>query len=178
MCREAYGAASPQALAKLDRDWTPLIAFYDFPERWCHLRITNLSRRLCVLFPLPLSLRATRRAAGDPSLGVESRDRPSRGPVSPGMLDELLDTLPRSPGGSSTGLDPVTRSVRSSPTRPVHPSPAVVLPRPRAPGHGGTSHPKADPPAARDWWVAASCRDRRLGLRFALTFSVPSLRLV
>ena len=40
--REEYGAKYPKALAKLDRDWTPLTAFYDFPaEHWRHLRTTN-----------------------------------------------------------------------------------------------------------------------------------------
>jgi transposase-like protein len=40
--REEYGAKYPKALAKLDRDWKPLTAFYDFPaEHWRHLRTTN-----------------------------------------------------------------------------------------------------------------------------------------
>jgi putative transposase len=40
--REEYGAKYPKALAKLDRDWTPLPAFYDYPaEHWRHLRTTN-----------------------------------------------------------------------------------------------------------------------------------------
>jgi len=40
--REEYGAKYPKALAKLDRDWTKLTAFYDFPaEHWRHLRTTN-----------------------------------------------------------------------------------------------------------------------------------------
>jgi putative transposase len=40
--REEYGAKYPKALAKLDRDWTPLTAFYDYPaEHWRHLRTTN-----------------------------------------------------------------------------------------------------------------------------------------
>jgi transposase-like protein len=40
--REEYGAKYPKALAKLDRDWTQLTAFYDFPaEHWQHLRTTN-----------------------------------------------------------------------------------------------------------------------------------------
>ncbi len=40
--REEYGAKYPKALAKLDRDWMPLTAFYDYPaEHWRHLRTTN-----------------------------------------------------------------------------------------------------------------------------------------
>ena len=40
--REEYGAKDPKALAKLDRDWTQLTAFYDYPaEHWRHLRTTN-----------------------------------------------------------------------------------------------------------------------------------------
>jgi len=40
--REQYGAKYPKALAKLDRDWTQLTAFYDYPaEHWRHLRTTN-----------------------------------------------------------------------------------------------------------------------------------------
>ena len=40
--REEYGAKYPKALAKLDRNWKPLTAFYDYPaEHWRHLRTTN-----------------------------------------------------------------------------------------------------------------------------------------
>jgi putative transposase len=40
--REEYGAKYPKALAKLDRDWVPLTAFFDYPaEHWRHLRTTN-----------------------------------------------------------------------------------------------------------------------------------------
>jgi transposase-like protein len=40
--REEYGAKYPKALAKLDRDWIALTAFYDYPaEHWRHLRTTN-----------------------------------------------------------------------------------------------------------------------------------------
>jgi len=40
--REEFGAKYPKALEKLDRDWKPLSAFYDFPaEHWRHLRTTN-----------------------------------------------------------------------------------------------------------------------------------------
>jgi len=40
--REEYGASTPKALQKLDRDWTQLTAFYDYPaEHWRHLRTTN-----------------------------------------------------------------------------------------------------------------------------------------
>jgi putative transposase len=40
--REEYGAKYPKALAKLDRDWTQLTAFFDYPaEHWRHLRTTN-----------------------------------------------------------------------------------------------------------------------------------------
>ena len=40
--REEYGAKYPKALAKLDRDWVALTAFYDYPaEHWRHLRTTN-----------------------------------------------------------------------------------------------------------------------------------------
>ncbi|MGI8715401.1 MAG: hypothetical protein ACR2NR_19915 [Solirubrobacteraceae bacterium] len=35
MFREEYGAKYPKALAKLDRDWKPLTAFFDYPaEHW------------------------------------------------------------------------------------------------------------------------------------------------
>ena len=40
--REEFGAKYPKALAKLDKDWKQLTAFYDFPaEHWRHLRTTN-----------------------------------------------------------------------------------------------------------------------------------------
>lgn len=40
--REEYSAKYPKALAKLDRDWKALTAFYDYPaEHWRHLRTTN-----------------------------------------------------------------------------------------------------------------------------------------
>jgi putative transposase len=40
--REEFGAKYPKALSKLDRDWKPLTAFYDYPaEHWRHLRTTN-----------------------------------------------------------------------------------------------------------------------------------------
>ncbi|WP_249012231.1 IS256 family transposase [Conexibacter sp. DBS9H8] len=40
--RQEYGAKYPKALAKLDRDWVPLTAFFDYPaEHWQHLRTTN-----------------------------------------------------------------------------------------------------------------------------------------
>jgi putative transposase len=40
--REEYGARYPKALAKLDRDWTQLTAFYDYPaEHWRYPRTTN-----------------------------------------------------------------------------------------------------------------------------------------
>jgi putative transposase len=40
--REEHGAKYPKALAKLDRDWIALTAFYDYPaEHWRHLRTTN-----------------------------------------------------------------------------------------------------------------------------------------
>lgn len=40
--REEFGAKYPKALAKLDKDWEQLTAFYDFPaEHWKHLRTTN-----------------------------------------------------------------------------------------------------------------------------------------
>ena len=40
--REEYGSKYPKALAKLDREWTQLTAFYDYPaEHWRHLRTTN-----------------------------------------------------------------------------------------------------------------------------------------
>ena len=39
---EEYGTKYSKALAKLDRDWVPLTAFYDYPaEHWRHLRTTN-----------------------------------------------------------------------------------------------------------------------------------------
>jgi len=40
--REEFDAKYPKAVAKLDRDWTQLTAFFDFPaEHWRHLRTTN-----------------------------------------------------------------------------------------------------------------------------------------
>ena len=40
--REEYGAKFPKARAKLDRDWTQLTAFFDYPaEHWRHLRTTD-----------------------------------------------------------------------------------------------------------------------------------------
>jgi putative transposase len=40
--REEFDAKYPKAVAKLDRDWTHLTAFYDFPaEHWRHLRTSN-----------------------------------------------------------------------------------------------------------------------------------------
>ena len=46
--REEYGAKYPKALAKLDRDWTQLTAFYDYPaEHWRHLRTTDESVKGC-----------------------------------------------------------------------------------------------------------------------------------
>jgi putative transposase len=40
--RQAFDAKYPKAVAKLDRDWAHLTAFYDFPaEHWRHLRTSN-----------------------------------------------------------------------------------------------------------------------------------------
>jgi putative transposase len=40
--REQFDAKYPKAVAKLDRDWEHLTAFYDFPaEHWRHLRTSN-----------------------------------------------------------------------------------------------------------------------------------------
>jgi putative transposase len=40
--RSAFDAKYPKALAKLDKDWTHLTAFDDFPaEHWRHLRTSN-----------------------------------------------------------------------------------------------------------------------------------------
>ncbi len=40
--REQFDAKYPKAVAKLDRDWAHLTAFYDFPaEHWRHLRTSN-----------------------------------------------------------------------------------------------------------------------------------------
>jgi transposase-like protein len=40
--REEFGAKYPKAVAKLDKDWAHLTAFYDFPaEHWRHLRTSN-----------------------------------------------------------------------------------------------------------------------------------------
>ena len=40
--REEFDAKYPKAVAKLDRDWPHLTAFYDFPaEHWRHLRTSN-----------------------------------------------------------------------------------------------------------------------------------------
>ena len=40
--REEFDAKYPKAVAKLDKDWRELTAFFDFPaEHWRHLRTTN-----------------------------------------------------------------------------------------------------------------------------------------
>ena len=40
--RDEFAAKYPKSLAKLDRDWKHLTAFYDFPaEHWRHLRTSN-----------------------------------------------------------------------------------------------------------------------------------------
>jgi putative transposase len=40
--RDEFDAKYPKAVAKLDKDWNALTAFYDFPaEHWRHLRTTN-----------------------------------------------------------------------------------------------------------------------------------------
>jgi putative transposase len=40
--REQFDAKYPKAVAKLDKDWAALTAFYDFPaEHWRHLRTSN-----------------------------------------------------------------------------------------------------------------------------------------
>jgi putative transposase len=40
--REEYEAKYPKAVEKLDKDWTQLTAFYNYPaEHWRHLRTTN-----------------------------------------------------------------------------------------------------------------------------------------
>jgi putative transposase len=40
--REQFDAKYPKAIAKLDKDWAHLTAFYDFPaEHWRHLRTSN-----------------------------------------------------------------------------------------------------------------------------------------
>ncbi len=40
--RDEFDAKYPKAVAKLDRDWDALTAFFDFPaEHWRHLRTTN-----------------------------------------------------------------------------------------------------------------------------------------
>ncbi len=40
--RDEFDAKYPKAVAKLDKDWEALTAFYDFPaEHWRHLRTTN-----------------------------------------------------------------------------------------------------------------------------------------
>ncbi len=40
--RLEFDAKYPKAVAKLDRDWAALTAFYDFPaEHWRHLRTSN-----------------------------------------------------------------------------------------------------------------------------------------
>ena len=45
--REEFDAKYPKAVAKLDRDWAHLTAFYDFPaEHWRHLRTSNAIEQL------------------------------------------------------------------------------------------------------------------------------------
>ena len=40
--RDEFDAKYPKAVAKLDKDWDALTAFFDFPaEHWRHLRTTN-----------------------------------------------------------------------------------------------------------------------------------------
>src|SRR5206468_13057082 len=40
--REAFDAKYPKAVAKLEKDWAHLTAFYEFPaEHWRHIRTSN-----------------------------------------------------------------------------------------------------------------------------------------
>ena len=58
MCiRDRFDAKYPKAMAKLDRDWKALTAFYAFPaEHWRHLRTTN---------PIESSFGVSGRLGGD-----------------------------------------------------------------------------------------------------------------
>ena len=85
--REEYGAKYPKALAKLDRDWTPLTAFYDYPaEHWRHLRTTN---------PIESSF-ATVRLRTRVTKGAGSKT------AALAMAYKLLESAPRNAGAGST----------------------------------------------------------------------------
>ena len=100
--REEYGAKYPKALAKLDRDWTQLTAFYDYPaEHWRHLRTTN---------PIESAF-ATVRLRTRVTKGAGSKTARWRWPTS-------CSRPPRSAGGGSTATtsSPTYSTARSSRT--------------------------------------------------------------
>ena len=83
--REEYGAKYPKALAKLDRDWVQLTAFYDCPaEHWRHLRTTNPIES--AFATVRLRTRVTKGAGSKtPALKARRRTRPSRPGVQPAL---------------------------------------------------------------------------------------------
>src|SRR4051794_39478485 len=84
--REHFDAKYPKAVAKLDKDWTHLTAFYDFPaEHWRHLRTSNAIESSFAT--VKLRTRVTK--------GAGSRRRRWRWPTS-------CLTPPRNAGGAST----------------------------------------------------------------------------
>ena len=93
--------------------------------------------------PRPSFARSTRRSASHrlpgrpaPETRCEGRSRPSRS-----LHRERRRRMRLRPRGAR--------------------SPAVVVQCPRAQVHRGTTHPRAGPPAARDWLVGARAWDRR-----------------
>jgi putative transposase len=84
--RDEFTAKYPKALAKLDRDWKHLTAFYDFPaEHWRHLRTSNAIESSFAT--VQLRTRVTKGAA-------PSRPR-SRWPTALGRRPGTLATVQR-----------------------------------------------------------------------------------
>jgi putative transposase len=84
--RGEFDAKYPKAVAKLDRDWAAVTAFYDFPaEHWRHLRTSNAIESSFAT--VKLRTRVTK--------GAGSKRPRSRWPTS-------CSTPPRNAGGDST----------------------------------------------------------------------------
>jgi Transposase, Mutator family len=97
---ERFDAKYPKAVAKLDRDWAHLTAFYDFPARyWRHLRTSNAIEPSFAT--VKLRTRVTK---------ARDRRRPrSRWPTS-------CSAPPRSGGGGSTATSRLIHLMRRSTT--------------------------------------------------------------
>jgi len=100
--REQFDAKYPKAVAKLDKDWAALTAFYDFPaEHWRHLRTTN---------PIESAF-ATVKLRTRVTKGAGSRPRRWRWPTS-------CSKAPKTTGASSTrpNSSPTSSTASSSKT--------------------------------------------------------------